>query len=639
MARRKAQTSDIVRNHIISGPQLSPDGSQFMFSRTDHDEEKDRFVTTLRICNADGSNLRDFASGSPHGKFRWSPDGTRVAYMKLIDRKMQLMVAPLGGGEPTQVTERGVSDFEWSPDGERMVLVRALPEDSEMTAAEKNAPTVITNRFYKLDGAGLIRKRQHLFALDLSSGKEKQLTRGDWHCTSPVWSPDGRRICFVSNRHRDRWHEFRAHTALYLVPAEGGRAERITPETGASQPAFSPDGQSVAYFGQVVPVTTAEGRQQNLVIADVRGKHQRNVTDRHDFIAGTPFMVDSIRWRADSKKVWFLGVHEGSTHVYECGVARGTISVLSKGDQGIEGFDVHGDRLWLSSGWLDQMQEVRVTLLADWQPKALTKENAALAREISFGRVRRVRYKASDGLPIEGFLVFPPGFKRGKPAPLLMNVHGGPHGYHPMSFNPMITQSKAAAGYVVFLPNPRGSVSYGDDFMRRVVGSWGVEDLDDLLSGVDQLVKQGIADPDKLYLEGYSYGGFMSSWIVGRDHRFKAAVIGAPLTDMTSAWGSGDINTYLGEQIGGTPHDNPETFAGKSPLTYVKNVRTPSMLVHWEGDTRCPLGQSEQFYVALKTLKRKTKFVLYPGGSHGNRTPSQNTDYIERSLAWFSEHR
>ena len=220
-----------------------------------------------------------------------------------------------------------------------------------------------------------------------------------------------------------------------------------------------------------------------------------------------------------------------------------------------------------------------------------------------------------------------------------MTVHGGPHGYHPVTINPFVVQSKAAAGYVVFLPNPRGSITYGDEFMRRVVGAWGEEDFDDLMSGVDHLVKLGIAHADRLYVEGYSYGGFMSSWIVGHDHRFKAAVIGAPLIDMTSAWASGDINTYLGEQLLGTPHDDPELFQEKSPLSYVKAVKTPSMLVHWAGDTRCPVGQSEEFYLALKTLRRKTAFVLYPGGSHGGRTPSQAQDFIERSLDWFRQHR
>jgi dipeptidyl aminopeptidase/acylaminoacyl peptidase len=632
MPKRQIQTSDIVKNHQVSGPKLSPDRKRLLFLRNSYDMDADASTATMRICNTDGSEARDFGKAGVYSRYDWSPDGRAVAYLKQIDEQLQLFIAPLDGGEPRQVTSRSVSDFCWSPEASRVVVVRALPDESKLTNTQKNAPDVITSRFYKLDGLGIMRKRQHLFVIDLATGKEKQVTRGDWNCRAPCWSPDGRTICFVSDRHRDRWDRFQMRSALWLVSADGGTAERITPETGAAAPAYSPDGKWIAYVGQLEPYGQADDRQANLIITDHKGKVHRNVTNRHDmFVMAGQWWMDALCWRGDSKKLWFTGLHS---------IARGSIRQLSTGDQSIEGIAVGSDRVWMATGWLNRLQEIYSSALDDWSPKRLTNENREITQAVKFGRARRFSFKASDGLAIEGFLVFPPNYKRGRRWPMLMNVHGGPHGYHPVTVNPLMVQAKAAAGYVVFLPNPRGSITYGDDFMQRVVGSWGEEDFEDLMSGVDRLVSLGIAHPDKLYIEGYSYGGFMSSWVVGRDHRFKAAVIGAPLTDMTSAWATSDINTYLsGELQLSAPHDDSDAYQDKSPLSYVKNVKTPSMLVHWAGDTRCPVGQSEQFYLALKTLKRKTEFVLYPGGSHGNRTPSQMQDFVERSLDWFSRHR
>jgi dipeptidyl aminopeptidase/acylaminoacyl peptidase len=269
----------------------------------------------------------------------------------------------------------------------------------------------------------------------------------------------------------------------------------------------------------------------------------------------------------------------------------------------------------------------------------MTRINLELSDRLRQGAFKRMSYKSFDALKVEAFLVYPPDYRKGKRYPLIVAVHGGPNSHFPIGPFPLGMQARAAAGYIVMLPNPRGSTSYGDKFTQACVGDWGGGDFKDIMAGVDRLIERGEVHPDKLYIEGYSYGGFMSSWAIGQTNRFKGAAIGAPLTDLTSAYATSDINHYLGQQVTGDPYRNEDAFKLHSPMSYIKKVRTPAMITHWEGDTRCPIGQSEQFYFGLKTLNRKTQFIRYPGGSHGVRSPSQSEDYLVRTLNWFAEHK
>jgi dipeptidyl aminopeptidase/acylaminoacyl peptidase len=301
-----------------------------------------------------------------------------------------------------------------------------------------------------------------------------------------------------------------------------------------------------------------------------------------------------------------------------------------------------------ASVWSSELPEIRVASLGRARSlRALSAANAKLAARVEFGRTERITYASSDGLEIEAFVVYPPGAGKARPGksgarkgphPTILEIHGGPHGAHPATFNMLRTQALAGAGYVVLLPNPRGSTSYGERFERGCIGDWGGGDYEDLMAGLDELVERKIADPKRLFASGYSYGGYMSSWMVGQTRRFRAAVIGAPITDLVSAFGTDDIPHYNIESMGGTPETHFEEYRKRSPLTYVQNVETPCLLLHWEGDLRCPIAQSEQFFIGLRLLGREAELVRYPGGAHGVRTPSQDVDYAERELAWFALH-
>ena len=248
-----------------------------------------------------------------------------------------------------------------------------------------------------------------------------------------------------------------------------------------------------------------------------------------------------------------------------------------------------------------------------------------------------MKYKGPDDLAIEAFTLYPPGYQKAKRYPIVLEIHGGPHGFHPspMSFLPY--QSLAAAGYVVLLPNPRGSSTYGEVFTQACVEDWGGKDYEDLMAGVDELIKRGIADPDRLYVSGYSYGGFMTTWVVGHTNRFRAAIIGAPVSHQLSMFGTSDIPLFDMYELGATPFEDPEEYRRRSPVTYLPNVETPVLLMHNEGDLRCPVAQSEEIFHGLKILGKEVEFIRYPGGSHIGRTPWQQMDRIERMISWFKK--
>ncbi len=234
--------------------------------------------------------------------------------------------------------------------------------------------------------------------------------------------------------------------------------------------------------------------------------------------------------------------------------------------------------------------------------------------------------------------MYPAGYVKGQPVPLVLEIHGGPHSWHPQVALLGLYQALVAAGYVVVLPNPRGSHGYGEEFARACVGDWGGADFQDVMGAVDKLVHAGVADPDHLYVTGYSYGGYMTSWAVGQTDRFAAACVAAPVTDLTTIWGTTDIPNFVEHEVGALPWERPELYTKHSPITYVANVTTPVMLFHWEGDLRCPISQAEEYFQALRKLRREVVMVRYPGGFHIVRYPSQMVDYLERHLEWFASH-
>ncbi|MEX2246750.1 MAG: S9 family peptidase [Dehalococcoidia bacterium] len=649
-SRRTAQPGDFYDLRTVTDPQISPDGKQVAYVVATSDREVDEMRIAVHVAPVDGKRpARRFTFGKRDHSPRWSPDGRYLAFVSDRGEKNQIFIAPLDGGEARQVTKAkfGVMSPAWSPDGARIAYTARTgdyKESKERKPAERAAPRVIRDLRYRLDGIGYFDVRRiHIFTVDVETGAETQITGGDWFDDQPSWSPDGKCIAFVSDRDRNR-HQRHWRTDVWVVPSAGGRARKLTRgKGGAAYPAFSPDGRKVAFVGH----ENGDAGDKNthlLVVPVAGGAPPRSLSaslDRPAF--GFPAAAGrTFAWLPRGEGVLFLASDRGTIALFRAGVANGSVSKVLDGERQIDAFALtpDGQHVAFSAQWASEPAELYVTALGERaRERNLSHANDDLRAQVEYAPTRRMSVRAPDGLEVESFVLFPPGYKRGRRYPLVLDIHGGPHGTHPFQFR-MRFQSLAAAGYVVVMPNPRGSTGYGESFAAGCVRDWGGKDYEDLMATVDALVRRGVADPAQLYVQGYSYGGFMTTWVVGHTDRFRAGVIGAPAADEVSMFGTTDIPRFAIYEIGGTPWSNPDGYRKHSATTYLPNVKTPVLLMHHEGDLRCPISQAEEIFQGLKVMGKEVEFVRYPGGFHtfATHTPSQQVDGDERILAWYAAH-
>lgn len=649
--KRSVKPEDVYLLRSVSDPHLSPDGRQVAYVVGWSDREADKQQSAVYVAPTGGRGpARQFTQGTKDHSPRWSPNGRYLAFVSDRGEKNQLFVAPLDGGEPRQLTKAkfGVSQSACSPDGKRIAYAARVGDykaPDERTPAEKSEPRVIKDLRYKLDGVGYFdQRRLHIFTVDLETGEETQVTDGDWNDEHPSWSPDGRRIAFVSDRDRER-HQRHWRTDVWVVPSTGGRARKVTRSQGsASYPAFSPDGRSIAFIGHEHG-EAGSAKNIHLFVVPADGDHApRSASAALDrSVVGWPVATGrSFAWLRNSASLVFLAGDRGTQALFRAGLANGSVSKLLGGERLIESFALTPDSrtIAIATSWASEPGEIYTTALnGKSRERNVSHANDELRKAVEMGRPRRMSYRAKDGLEIEAFVLYPPGYQRGKRYPMALQVHGGPHSFHPFGFW-LPHQALAAAGYIVLLPNPRGSTTYGEEFTQACVGDWGGGDYEDLMVGVDVLVRRRIVDPERLYVGGYSYGGYMATWIVGHTDRFRAAVVGAPVADLVSDIGTTDIPWFNTREIPGTPFDNPEEYRGRSPITYLANVKTPVLLIHHEGDLRCPIGQAEEIFQGLKLLGKQVEFVRYPSGFHtyNTHTPSQIVDRMTRTIEWYQRH-
>jgi dipeptidyl aminopeptidase/acylaminoacyl peptidase len=656
VAKRRVQPEDFYLLRNVSDPQISPDGKTVAYVVSWPDREKDATQMAAFVAPTDPSGRapapRRLTQRDRDHSPRWSPDGKQIAFVSNRGEKNQLFVARLDGGEPRQVTDapHGISQPAWSPDGKRIAYSARVGEhkdDKEKTPAEKNAPRVIRDLRYKLDGIGFFDERRlHIFVVDVASGESKQITSGDYFDDQPAWSPNGKSIAFVSDRQAKR-HQRQWCGDVWIVPSDGGRARKVTRSRGAAaHPTFSPNGRQIAYVGHEHGSGGFAANVHLMVVATAGGAPRPVSAAIDRSVSGWPAFASgrTFHWTPDGKSLLFLAVDRGTQSVFRADTQGKQVQKVIGGDRQIDSFALSPDgrRVAFTSMWLTQPSELYGAALSGRGGETnLSHANDEISSKVKLGRLRRMPYRAPDGLEVEAFVLYPPGWKKGRLAPLALNVHGGPHAMHPSPRSWAEFHTLAARGYVVLLPNPRGSGGYGESFTEAVVEDWGGKDYEDIVRGVDVLVRRHIVDPERLYIEGYSYGGFMTTWAVGRTDRFRAAIVGAPVSNQVSSFGTGDIPLFDISEIGGTPFDAPDEYRFRSPVTYLKNVNTPVLLLHHEGDLRCPIAQSEEIFHGLKVLGKEVEFVRYPGGFHTFNThaPSQVVDRINRIVAWYEGHR
>ena len=649
---RPFRADDLYLLRVVGDPQISPDGASVAYVVSRHDRDADEVQSAVWVAATDGASPpRQFSAGPKDHSPRWSPDGRSLLFVGARGAKPQLLLASLNGGEPQPLTSHaaGVSQPAWSPDGSGVVFVgktggREIPDDA--SPAERRAPRVITNLKWRLDGVGVFDDaRAHLFVVDVASGATTQLTNGDWDDDGPAWSPDGTQIAFVSDRRRQR-HDEQLRSDLWIVPATGGRARRVTRARGAAAlPTWSPDGKLIAFIGGESG-DDFWSRSAELLVIDA------------DATNGTPRAVDSgfarlgvpegpaIVWSKDSHAMFAVRIERG-TGVVRRFTLDGKQRAVLVGDRRVGALTLSADqrRMAFVSTWVGDPSEIYVARMTAAggvsDERMISSANDELRATVALAGAERRVSTAPDGTESESFLVVSPATKRRKSLPLALDIHGGPHGWHPGTFTTTwaITQTLAGAGYAVLLCNPRGSAGYGDEFLAGCVEDWGGGDYDDLMAAVDSVVSDGIVDDGQLYVWGYSYGGFMTSWVVGHTTRVRAAVVGAPVVDQVSMIGTTDIPHFSAHELGGLPWERPDVYAKRSPITYAPDIRTPVLLLHQDGDLRCPIGQSDELFAALKLLGREVEYVRYPGGFHAlGVAPSHLVDRAARTVEWFQRH-
>ncbi len=645
---RKLTVEDVYRLREVSDPRISPDGAWVAYTVTVPDTVEDRNDSDIWMVSWDGArNVRLTTSKASEHAPRWSPDGRYLTFLSNRDDSRevdQLWLLDRRGGEADRLTDLagGISEYTWSPDSKRLALIASDPDpDSSATSSDTSVKTtakpIVINRFqFKEDETGyLATRRDHLYLFDLASRKAEVLTPGDYNEVWPTWSPDGRSIAFVSKRRPD--FDRSNNWDLYVVDARPGASPRqlttfegpdMDPQWGGRAPSWSPDGKYLAYV-QGGPLKLIYYAGQKIAVVPVAGGPARVLT------AGLDRNALSPAWSPEGSSILFLLEEDRTTYVAEVTPA-GAVRRLTGGRSFTSDLSVGpGGKLAVLSSTPDLPAEVyaveRGTL------RKLSRQNDDWLRGIRLAPVEEISFKSRDGTTINGFLVRPLDHRAGTRAPAVLKIHGGPVYQFSNEFD-LEWQLLAAQGFAVVAANPRGSSGRGEKFSTAIYADWGNKDAQDVLAGVDYAVAAGVADPERLGVGGWSYGGILTNQVIARDRRFKAAISGAGQSNAFAGYGTDQyIREYEAEL--GTPWANPEAYRRVSfPFFHADRIVTPTLFLCGEKDFNVPLLNAEQMYQALKSLGRETELVIYPGEYHEIRTPSYRLDRQKRYLEWYSRY-
>ena len=650
--RQLFQPEDIHRIKDVGDIAISPDGEWVAYGVGSTNVDKDETSSDLYMVNWNGStriqltHTEDSSEGSP----RFSPDGKYLAFITSRSdgkgeesddpkAKSQVWLLDRSGGEARRLTELpgGVSSFEWSPDSRRLVIASKDPEEEAKKDEDKDGPShdtpkpIVIDRYqFKQDRVGYLGDRyQRLYLFDLGSAEVVSLTPGPYNSTQPAWGPESDIIAFTSKRQGDP--DRHDNSNIYLVAAVGGATPRqlTTWEGPDSNPVFSPDGKRVAYLQGGPPKFSGYDPSQLAVISTDGGTPVLPTSELNRYIS-------SPRWSRDGKKLHFVLEEDRVNSVASIPFSGGRINSLYPGKNSpgaVYSYAVGQKGIVAVASFAQRPAEIyRAT-----DGFALSDHNQAFRDSIEWATVEGLDSVSKDGTAIGSMLLKPPGFKEGVKYPVIAYIHGGPVGQDRFEFD-STAQALAAQGYLVVNPNYRGSNGKGREFSRAIYADWGNLEIQDIHSAIDKLVADGLADPERLGIGGWSYGGMSTNYAIATDTRFAAAASGAGIANMLTGYGTDQyIKQY--ESEAGLPWESIDTYLKISyPFYHADRIKTPTLFMCGEKDFNVPLINSEQMYQALRSLNVPTQLVIYPGQFHGLSKPSYNQDRLERLIGWYGQY-
>ncbi len=645
---RDLTADDFFQLKDVEDPQLSPEGKWVAYTVATRDLKEDKTQKQVWMVPTTGGEAVPMTSKTTSSSHpRWSPDGKYLAFLSArSEGKAQVWLLNRNGGEALQLTEtiQDVDDFEWSPSSNGVALVLRDPSPEEITAAkekDKDAektkpktprPLVIDRLQFKLDEMGFLdRRRSHLYVVDLSTRKVTQITSGDYDDSEPAWSPDGHSLAFTSNRTEEPDRNF--NTDIWVVasgnPDQGKTMLRLTSNPGAdASPAWSPDGRWVTYVSQV-DVKAFDYGTHHLAVVPAKGGAETLLTQALDRNVIKP------RFSADGQTIYFMMEDDGAHPLAQIPASGGEVTRAIGGRQNVNSYSVGKDgKVAAQVG--DPSRPPEISLLENGKIRRLTITNDALMAQLRLGDVEYAHFRSKDGTEVAGYLYKPPAYSAAMRYPTLLRIHGGPVDQYDAEFN-FQAHLFAANGYVVLTPNPRGSSGYGQKFSQAIFADWGNKDYDDVMAEVDYAIAQGIADPARLGVGGWSYGGILTDHVLIHTDRFKAAISGASEFLYIANYGHDHYQREWEYELG-LPWKNRAAWEKISPFNSVEKIVTPTLVMGGDADWNVPLNNGELLYQSLKRLGRTTELVVYPGEPHGLTKPTHMKDRMERYLIWYGQY-
>jgi len=679
--QKRAMTfEDVLALKSVSDAQVSPDGKWVAYVVTSVDMKENANDADVWLVSASGGEpVRLTTNKKNDTQPRWSPDGKRIAFVSAREEKPQIFLISPFGGEAEKLTDSksGVQSFQWSPDGNRIAYVaqQEPTPDEEKELKDKDDAQVIDKNF----------KLARIWVIDVTTKKAAELVKGEYNASDPQWSPDGRLVAFVTNPTpkaddgvvSDIWvidvanaatadavalqkkltelaetlasletkpgqNYFRVMeikgqiVSVQREAAQKSGLRKLTDNDGPdTAPRWAPGGKQIAYLSR--DLKTAEVGQLRLTVIAFDGGTPRGLAPSFEYQSGAP------KWSADGQTIYFNSSVRTTSQLFSVPASGGNPKQLSsvKGVMGQTSFSRDGSVSAFTKSDTQHPDDVYVSkTLPIAEPMRLTDHNPQV-RELALGSSEVISWKGKDGMEIEGIVIYPVGYQQGKRYPTVALIHGGPSGAWTQSFPSSwgnFGHVWAAQGWVAFYPNVRGSSAYGEKFLASNVRDWGGGDYQDIQTGLDNLIAKGIADPDKLGQAGWSYGGYMTAWTLTQTNRFKAVMVGAGLTNMYSMYSTNDLQRTLEAYFGAQPWDDVEAYRRASAMTFIKQARTPTLILHGGSDTRVPPSQAQELYMGLRKNGVPVEMVLFPREPHGLQEPRHRLDKMRREYAWFSKY-